>query len=328
MVSKVPKFGAWEAQGGENYTVYFDNARKKKTNGKMINPNDPQENPDMFPQNNGGAANQKGQPSKVPEFGAWENGDNVGYTAYFENKRKSKNGQPTSVPNEPQMNRDIQPQPQPQTQNQTQNQTAKVEPQQQARSKVPPFGGWEVGEGDAGYTQSFDNVRKNNKNGRTVTPEPPSEAPNKEGRAKVPQFGAWEEGDSNGGGYTAYFENAAKNKNAKPVIDPVPVEPQLNRDVINRTRPSAAAGTKNKADDHHLRNGSRGSNASVGTSDSGNRHGKQNPGGQSPIHQKAGAKLQPKHPNRGSHTVSTYQLGKIGKNSPNYGRSSKNSLNY
>lgn len=45
----VPKFGNWESEDNVPYTVYFEKARKGKTGGKMINPNDPQENPDMFP---------------------------------------------------------------------------------------------------------------------------------------------------------------------------------------------------------------------------------------------------------------------------------------
>lgn len=44
----VPKFGNWESEDNIPYTVYFDKARKGKTGGKMINPNDPQENPEMF----------------------------------------------------------------------------------------------------------------------------------------------------------------------------------------------------------------------------------------------------------------------------------------
>lgn len=44
----VPKFGNWESEDNVPYTVYFEKARKGKTGGKMINPNDPQENPDMF----------------------------------------------------------------------------------------------------------------------------------------------------------------------------------------------------------------------------------------------------------------------------------------
>ncbi|XP_021864730.1 RPM1-interacting protein 4 isoform X2 [Spinacia oleracea] len=295
MASKVPKFGAWE--GGENYTVFFDNARKKKTNGQMINPNDPQDMADMFPQIGGPPpqapkAEPKGQQSKTPEFGAWDNGENVGYTEYFESKRKTKNGEPTASTNEPQLNRDMHPRKDP---------PSKPEA---ARAKVPPFGGWENG-GEGGYTQSFENVRKNNnKNGRTVTPEPSSDAPQlnrdvgepapaKEGRAKVPEFGGWNEGEN--GAYTAYFENARKNKNAGPVPDPA--------EVNNRARPSTGAGTKNKADDPQLRNNtSRGSNYSVATSEAPSRNGKQNTGGQSPIQQKAG-RLQQKPPaSRGSQT--------------------------
>ncbi|XP_073291535.1 RPM1-interacting protein 4-like [Primulina huaijiensis] len=45
--SNVPKFGNWESEDNVPYTVYFDKARKTK-GGKMINPNDPQENPEMF----------------------------------------------------------------------------------------------------------------------------------------------------------------------------------------------------------------------------------------------------------------------------------------
>ncbi|KAL3820780.1 hypothetical protein ACJIZ3_006685 [Penstemon smallii] len=45
--SHVPKFGNWD---GDNvpYTAYFENARKEKTNGILINPNDPEENPEAF----------------------------------------------------------------------------------------------------------------------------------------------------------------------------------------------------------------------------------------------------------------------------------------
>ncbi|XP_058103273.1 RPM1-interacting protein 4-like [Magnolia sinica] len=46
--SHVPKFGNWESEENVPYTAYFDKARKGKTGGKLINPNDPQENPDAF----------------------------------------------------------------------------------------------------------------------------------------------------------------------------------------------------------------------------------------------------------------------------------------
>lgn len=45
--SNVPKFGNWESEDNVPYTVYFDKARKNR-GGKMINPNDPAENPDIF----------------------------------------------------------------------------------------------------------------------------------------------------------------------------------------------------------------------------------------------------------------------------------------
>ena len=45
----VPQFGNWDSQENVPYTRYFDNARKGR-GGKMINPNDPEENPEMFRQ--------------------------------------------------------------------------------------------------------------------------------------------------------------------------------------------------------------------------------------------------------------------------------------
>ncbi|KAI3765299.1 hypothetical protein L2E82_15329 [Cichorium intybus] len=45
--SHIPKFGSWDADNVP-YTAYFDNARKDKGTGVMINPNDPEENPEAF----------------------------------------------------------------------------------------------------------------------------------------------------------------------------------------------------------------------------------------------------------------------------------------
>ncbi|KAG8640361.1 RPM1-interacting protein 4 isoform X2 [Manihot esculenta] len=44
--SHVPKFGNWESEENVPYTAYFEKARKGR-GGKMINPNDPEENPDL-----------------------------------------------------------------------------------------------------------------------------------------------------------------------------------------------------------------------------------------------------------------------------------------
>ncbi|KAG6729764.1 hypothetical protein I3842_01G047700 [Carya illinoinensis] len=43
--SHVPKFGNWESEENVPYTAYFEKARKGRGT-KMINPNDPEENPD------------------------------------------------------------------------------------------------------------------------------------------------------------------------------------------------------------------------------------------------------------------------------------------
>lgn len=45
--SHVPKFGNWENEENVPYTAYFDKARKGRTGTTMINPNDPEENPDV-----------------------------------------------------------------------------------------------------------------------------------------------------------------------------------------------------------------------------------------------------------------------------------------
>ncbi|XWS76077.1 hypothetical protein CRYUN_Cryun01aG0146200 [Craigia yunnanensis] len=45
--SHVPKFGNWESEESVPYTAYFDKARQGRSGGKIINPNDPQENPDL-----------------------------------------------------------------------------------------------------------------------------------------------------------------------------------------------------------------------------------------------------------------------------------------
>lgn len=46
--ARVPEFGKWENADNVGYTQYFDNARTKRTPGRMINPNDPTQNPEAF----------------------------------------------------------------------------------------------------------------------------------------------------------------------------------------------------------------------------------------------------------------------------------------
>lgn len=51
--SHIPKFGSWDADNVP-YTAYFENARKDKGTGIMINPNDPEQNPEAFMMFGGG----------------------------------------------------------------------------------------------------------------------------------------------------------------------------------------------------------------------------------------------------------------------------------
>uniref|UniRef100_A0A1D1Z2P7 RPM1-interacting protein 4 n=1 Tax=Anthurium amnicola TaxID=1678845 RepID=A0A1D1Z2P7_9ARAE len=48
--AQVPKFWNWEGAGNVPYTQDFDNARRARRGGELINPNVPQPNPDSFPQ--------------------------------------------------------------------------------------------------------------------------------------------------------------------------------------------------------------------------------------------------------------------------------------
>ena len=53
--SHVPQFGNWESGDNVPYTVYFDQARKGRGRDKLINPNDPEEDPDPFSDNSSSA---------------------------------------------------------------------------------------------------------------------------------------------------------------------------------------------------------------------------------------------------------------------------------
>ncbi|KAK4268276.1 hypothetical protein QN277_024956 [Acacia crassicarpa] len=52
--SHVPKFGNWD-NDSVAYTAFFDKARQDRTGTKMINPNDPEENPDLVLHNSSSA---------------------------------------------------------------------------------------------------------------------------------------------------------------------------------------------------------------------------------------------------------------------------------
>lgn len=52
--SSVPQFGAWgSGESTPNYTTIFNQAREDRVTGKKVNPNEPQQNQDMFPNTTG-----------------------------------------------------------------------------------------------------------------------------------------------------------------------------------------------------------------------------------------------------------------------------------
>ncbi|OAY76684.1 RPM1-interacting protein 4, partial [Ananas comosus] len=124
----VPKFGNWENDGNVPYTQYFDNARKGRTGGKLINPNDPTENPEAFsadipsrtseddlrrhdataqkPSAGSSIHRKAGHPerggSSVPKFGDWDEKDPSsadGYTHIFNKVRLEKQSGSGNAPN-------------------------------------------------------------------------------------------------------------------------------------------------------------------------------------------------------------------------------------
>ena len=65
----VPKFGTWDASGGNGaaYTAVFDHARTGKGQ-KLINPNDPSENEALAAQMGGPAPTQRNNERPPPRY--------------------------------------------------------------------------------------------------------------------------------------------------------------------------------------------------------------------------------------------------------------------
>ncbi|KMT05667.1 hypothetical protein BVRB_7g168000 [Beta vulgaris subsp. vulgaris] len=226
---KVSKFSA--SDGAEKSPcVFFQSAGKTKKRS-MLKLNDYPQNSGKYSQSGGhltedpptqNRVDSRRHMSKVPQFGAWEKGDNVGYTIRFENARTIRL---SGSSNDPKLNQDMHPP------TQAHPTIAKPKPQAAGQHmKEIKFGAWQGG-GEVSYTSYFNNVRKNNIKNASKARLERSDAP-KEACSKVPQFGAWEGGESVE--YTVYFDNARNNK----IVGsrPYTFEPQLN-DKTNRAQP-------------------------------------------------------------------------------------------
>ncbi|XP_076936141.1 RPM1-interacting protein 4-like, partial [Bidens hawaiensis] len=106
--SHIPKFGSWDADNVP-YTAYFENARKDKGSGVLINPNDPEQNPEAFMKYGGN--NDDAITSNEKNMNSDHGLSLKKQQSYMSDRRKSTNSRertsnfspptPSSVPNKP-----------------------------------------------------------------------------------------------------------------------------------------------------------------------------------------------------------------------------------
>ncbi|KAI3986149.1 hypothetical protein MKX01_002413 [Papaver californicum] len=218
--SHVPQFGNWG--NGENvlYTVCFDNARKGK-NGKIMNPNDPNENPAAFPaqaqQPQVKSNSSRGRPEPVVQEGrrvASSQNDN-------QSTRKNENaGRRNDYPSRP--NPAVRGPPpaadsyNKQTSNDRgansrDNSRRPTVPQNNARIEQSPQHPYQANNGGrpgVAPSPSWENKSSGNNNGST-----PNRRPQQRPATVLPKFGDWDEKNPNAGaGYTQIFNVVREEK--------------------------------------------------------------------------------------------------------------------
>ncbi|MCD7453709.1 hypothetical protein HAX54_021900 [Datura stramonium] len=179
--SHVPEFGNWD---GENvpYTAYFENARKNNKGGKMINPNDPEENPEAF------AYSGYDDASINPSIGSGQNksiGPTNSNSESFGDNQRNISGFSVNQPTRRQRISDV-----------------KKKKNDRGNGFFPP---------------SPNRLIKNSRN--------PSDDLSCSSAASVPKFGAWDEKDpTSGEGFTVIFNKVKEEKHiaaAKfPIVQP------------------------------------------------------------------------------------------------------------
>ncbi|KAJ4798505.1 RPM1-interacting protein 4 [Rhynchospora pubera] len=157
--SLVPKFGNWEEQGNAPYTAYFDNARiNRKSGGKMVNPNDPSENPEAFTSHaspmRAGLGSDQNQRDREEVVHVNQDHPHLGEHV----KRQTRtSGAPDRSPLHPGRTKG--------------KATGRGDDMLDAGSAVPKFGDWDKDPSSAeGYTGIFENVRKEKQTGASKSP--------------------------------------------------------------------------------------------------------------------------------------------------------------
>ncbi|XP_026387869.1 RPM1-interacting protein 4-like [Papaver somniferum] len=218
----VPQFGNW-GNGGENvlYTAYFDNARKGK-NGKIMNPNDPNENPSAFPaqpqQPQVKSNSSRTRPEQVVQARpqtdnrSTRTNDNGGrQNDYQPRPNPAARGPPAADSYNKQNSND-------RGANSRDNSRRPTVPQNNARTEQSPHhpyqannGGYQANNGGrAGVSPSpsWENKPSGNNAGST-----PNRRPQQRPATVLPKFGDWDEKNPNAGaGYTQIFNVVREEK--------------------------------------------------------------------------------------------------------------------
>ncbi|XP_078166987.1 RPM1 interacting protein 4 [Carex rostrata] len=164
--SHVPKFGNWEEQGDTPYTAYFNNARvNRKTGGKMVNPNDPSENPEAFsshaspmhagsgsdPSNLNPSQNQRDREEVV------RTSRDHGHLSEHVKRQSRTSGTPDRSPLHPGRTKV--------------KATSRGDDMLEAGSALPKFGEWDKDPSAAeGYTDIFNKVKEEKQTGSSKSP--------------------------------------------------------------------------------------------------------------------------------------------------------------
>ncbi|CAA7407060.1 unnamed protein product [Spirodela intermedia] len=199
--SHVPKFGNWEKEHVQ-YTVFFENARVKKgAGGSLINPNDPEENPSAF-NDQDKSREEEHQERAYQQFhreqrhGRAEGGERDYYMnspyRVFDNRKEDTSSERmksyrsnttsdlTNIRSQPWSREGVDERNRLASSSSSQNPslrpkfTQQDEPQHHRVVSVPKFGDWNGGNADAGagYTLIFEKVKEDKQNGGSLPPNP------------------------------------------------------------------------------------------------------------------------------------------------------------
>lgn len=203
----VPKFGNWEKEQVQ-YTVFFENARVKKgAGGGFINPNDPEENPEVFNNQKNFQEEEERRERARQQYNREQRQRRVEgedreymkspYQAFGNKKEEPSSERPkvyrnsnaseiTNRRSQPRSSEEVGEGNRPPSSSSAQNNpmrpkfTQQVEAQQQHHRvvSVPKFGDWNGGNVDAGagYTVIFDKVKEDKQNA-VVNPPIPAYTP-------------------------------------------------------------------------------------------------------------------------------------------------------